>query len=557
VPEQVDVGALLNPGRACQTRLMVGRRTAASRRLEGLACVAVAVVAAVLGCAAPRLQHVVYTPPDDAGTFGADFEAEHGADIAACLDAARAADPERIGRVVVNFAIPRDGTVGSAEIATNSTGDETLATCLLDVVTAARFESQATTRVISYPFFLQPSGGPRHPPLEVVIGPAQVNDASPPAEVAESEIARDVLDCLARLHTPAPWFSVPMLVRQQIQMNGQPVFAHVENPFPFWDHPMDACLLQELKNHEFPATGFVRDRSVPLTFLAAESTSSGLACGPPPGVPAPRESHCSWQDPMGEAEAVALCDSGCWDACSWLAAFYFEAARPWEAEEPACRACRGDPRECGPLGTVLLETGRIPEAEAALDAACGRVETYWDDIGPCIAYADLLAERGLFEKASAMFLDDEPETQDDTAAHCPIGAVCDDFAFPWDTRHNYAARYALMGGRPEEAEQLVRDCDFSRECRVMLAAALLAQGRTEEALATYREALDRHPELASAVDESLGLVASAYPELVATVEEVRQALGVQATSTEVDGDATPDAATLGDHGAPAGAEEAR
>lgn len=489
-------------------------------------------LALALGCAPARLALVVHPPAELTSSFGADFEALHGADVAGCLDAARAADPDRIGRVVVNFAIERDGTVTLATVARNTTGDETLANCLLNVATAARFEPQPSTRVVSYPFVLQPPGGLRQPPLEVVIGPAQVNDASEPPEVVESEIAGDVLDCLARLSGIAPWLSIPMLVRQQINVNGQLVFTRIENAFASWDSAMDVCLREEVATHEFPATGFVRDRSVPVTFLAAEASGSGLACGPPTGVPAQSEADCSWHDPIGEAEASALCDSGCWGACERLAMIHLEAARPRGAEEPACRACRADPGDCGALGAVLLETGRIPEAETALDAACRRVQHEWDDIGPCVAYADLLAGRGLFEEASAVFLDDEPETPDDPAAHCPAGAVCDDFPFPRSVRQNFAARYALLGGSPEDAEQFVRDCFYSGDCRVTLAAALLAQGRTDEALATYREALDDDPDLMTAVEESLYLVASAYPEQTAAVEEVRRALA--AGPAEVD-----------------------
>lgn len=83
--------------------------------------------------------------------------------IDACYAARLAADPTIRGKVLVKFAIARDGHVTSASVASTSLRDDATEGCLLDTVRLARFNplTDGETAVISYPFTFPTPTTPR------------------------------------------------------------------------------------------------------------------------------------------------------------------------------------------------------------------------------------------------------------------------------------------------------------------------------------------------------------------------------------------------------------
>ena len=74
-----------------------------------------------------------------------------------------AADPSIRGKVLVKFAVARDGHVTSASVASTSLRDDVTEACLLDAVRLARFTplTDGETAVISYPFTFPTPTTPR------------------------------------------------------------------------------------------------------------------------------------------------------------------------------------------------------------------------------------------------------------------------------------------------------------------------------------------------------------------------------------------------------------
>ncbi|MBI5491008.1 MAG: AgmX/PglI C-terminal domain-containing protein [Deltaproteobacteria bacterium] len=83
---------------------------------------------------------------------------QHRGRIRHCYEASLQSSPELTGRVTVRFSIAPQGNVLSAENAGNTTGDDTLAQCIVAVVNRMAFPQGDGTTSVTYPFLLQVVG---------------------------------------------------------------------------------------------------------------------------------------------------------------------------------------------------------------------------------------------------------------------------------------------------------------------------------------------------------------------------------------------------------------
>jgi Ca-activated chloride channel family protein len=83
----------------------------------------------------------------------------HLNEVRTCYETALAKDPNVAGRVVITFVIDADGTVASATVKSDTTGDVALGNCIAKRVTKWSFPRSGGggTTTISYPFVLMPS----------------------------------------------------------------------------------------------------------------------------------------------------------------------------------------------------------------------------------------------------------------------------------------------------------------------------------------------------------------------------------------------------------------
>jgi Ca-activated chloride channel family protein len=80
--------------------------------------------------------------------------AQHRGRVRHCYETALLGDPAAAGRVTVKFVIAPEGRVQSGEVASNTTGDDTLGQCILEVVRQMQFPESDGIIVVSYPFQL-------------------------------------------------------------------------------------------------------------------------------------------------------------------------------------------------------------------------------------------------------------------------------------------------------------------------------------------------------------------------------------------------------------------
>ena len=107
-------------------------------------------------------------------------------DLKACYERSDALDEGRSGKVVLNFIIAGDGTVGSAESIADTLGDAETTACLVGLARGWRFpKPKGGGQVfVTYPFVFSPnsppkkaaSSPPKKPPSKAT------SDSSPPKQ---------------------------------------------------------------------------------------------------------------------------------------------------------------------------------------------------------------------------------------------------------------------------------------------------------------------------------------------------------------------------------------